>query len=152
MVYIYIFFKVAKISKLLLLMKQGKGHQYRGKSLDEIDINLNDVVSDEESENDHEDIKDLVDQNQFTKKGELITSNHSHENTTVKKKIVIIPRTLEEKNTATSFFNKHIILKTAPKKHECENFMQLFPQFKIKTWKKIKDLVYNSSKALKNKK
>lgn len=37
-------FQTAKISKLLILMEDGKADAYKGKSLDEIDLNLDDEV------------------------------------------------------------------------------------------------------------
>uniref|UniRef100_A0A8R2BAE1 Uncharacterized protein n=1 Tax=Acyrthosiphon pisum TaxID=7029 RepID=A0A8R2BAE1_ACYPI len=43
-------FQVAKISKMLLMMEKGQGHEFRGKNLDEIDINVEALVSDEENE------------------------------------------------------------------------------------------------------
>jgi len=41
---------VAKYSKLLLMIEKGEGDQYRGKSIDEININVNDLVSGESSD------------------------------------------------------------------------------------------------------
>jgi len=50
-------FQVAKVSKLLLMMEKGQGHEYRRKNLDEIDINVDTLVSDEENvSNDDDDI------------------------------------------------------------------------------------------------
>lgn len=40
--------KVAKVSKLLLLMEKGESNKYRGKSLNEININVIELVSEEE--------------------------------------------------------------------------------------------------------
>lgn len=40
-------FQVAKVSKVLLMMEKGKGQEYRRKNIDEIDININSLVSDE---------------------------------------------------------------------------------------------------------
>lgn len=41
---------VAKVSKLLLLMEKGESQNYRGKTLDEINISANDLISEEEEE------------------------------------------------------------------------------------------------------
>lgn len=43
------------MSKLLLLMEKGEGHHYRGKSLDEINISVDEAISDEENQSDKED-------------------------------------------------------------------------------------------------
>lgn len=48
-------FQVAKVSKFLLMMEKGEADQYRGKNLDEINVNVNGLVS-EESEEDGSDI------------------------------------------------------------------------------------------------
>lgn len=44
-------FQVAKVSKFLLMMEKGDADQYRGKNLDEIDINVNSLLSSDESDN-----------------------------------------------------------------------------------------------------
>lgn len=38
------------MSKLLLMIEKGQGDQYRGKSIDEININVNDLISGESSD------------------------------------------------------------------------------------------------------
>jgi len=47
-------FQVAKVNKLLLMMEKGQGQEYRGKSLDEIDINIDSLVTDIEESSDEE--------------------------------------------------------------------------------------------------
>lgn len=47
-------FQVTKVSKLLLMMEKGQGQEYRGKSLDEIDINIDSLVTDIEESSDEE--------------------------------------------------------------------------------------------------
>jgi len=53
-------FQIAKISKFLLMMEKGEADQYRGKNFDEIDVNIEGLVS-EESENENTDISDSED-------------------------------------------------------------------------------------------
>jgi len=156
-----LFFQVAKVSKLLLLMEKGKGHKYRGKSLDEIDIQLDSLISDEESDTiDNEDNDDkffanLDNQKNTTlneKNTELIQSiNLSNEKISPKKKVTIVPWTEKEKRITLTFFKKHIIIGKAPNKQECEHLMQLHSQAINKPWKKIKDFVYNTIKYNKKK-
>lgn len=46
-------YQTAKVSKLLILMDKGDGHKYKGKSLNEIDINPEvDMVESENSDDD----------------------------------------------------------------------------------------------------
>lgn len=139
-------FKVAKVSKLLLMMENGKGNEYRGKSLDEININVNELLSDEES-TDNEEKKSEVEQlgqkplidTPLTKKPTNVTKTVRQ----FSKKIAVVPWSEAEKSAATKFFKKHILLGKVPKKHECEEFLKLNSQLK-KPWKKVKYFVHNA--------
>jgi len=42
-------YQVSKVSKLLMMMEKGQGNEYRGIHLDEININVDTLVSDEEN-------------------------------------------------------------------------------------------------------
>jgi len=53
-------FQIAKVSKFLLMMEKGEADQYRGKNFDEIDVNVEGLVS-EESDNENTDISDSED-------------------------------------------------------------------------------------------
>ncbi|XP_050056575.1 uncharacterized protein LOC126555514 [Aphis gossypii] len=145
-------FQVAKVSKLLLMMENGKGNEYRGKSLDEININVNELVSDEES-TDNEEKKS---EDQLIKKpliGSPLTKNSVNKTKTIRqttKKIAVVPWSEAEKSAATKYFKKHILLGKVPKKHECDEFLKLNSKFK-KPWKKIKYFVHNAINSKKNK-
>lgn len=50
-----------------------------------------------------------------------------------------MPWSEEERTAIISYFKKHLLLGKAPKKHECENFLNLHPQIK-NSGKKLKIL------------
>jgi len=47
-------FQIAKISKFLLMMEKGEADQYRGKNFDDIDVNVEGLIS-EDSDNENSD-------------------------------------------------------------------------------------------------
>jgi len=45
-------FQIAKVSKFLLMMEKGEAEKYRGKNFDEIDVNVDGLVSEENCNSD----------------------------------------------------------------------------------------------------
>lgn len=152
------------------MMEKGEGHEYRGKTLDEININVNELVSDEQDSDENESDKCMDQQSTSTQvtthapvsmttqkqpKEELsVTEKKASNNKNLKvvnsKKKVIIPWLNEEKSVTKQYFKKHILLGKAPRKQECEELLKLHPQVK-KPWKKIKDFIHNTINAEKKK-
>ncbi|XP_050059864.1 uncharacterized protein LOC126551137 [Aphis gossypii] len=130
-------FQVAKMSKLLLMIEKGQGDQYRGKSIDEININVNDLISGESSD---EEIIESPNQATSTprNKNKLKITEKK-----IKHKITIIPWNDDEKSITTKYFKKYILLGKAPRKKECEEFLKINPNIN-RTWKSIKDFVHNT--------
>lgn len=149
------------------MMEKGEGNQYRGKNLDEININVDDLVSDEHTSTDDEDANDeplsqLPNRSSvhissintpinspLTKMTGKITTQLSERK--LAKKVIIVPWKAEEKSIAFKYFKKHIHLEIAPKKEDCEIFLKTYPQIN-RPWKKIKDFIHNTIKSQKNKK
>ena len=157
-------------------MEKGEGHHYRGMSLDEINISVDEAISDEDNQSDkeeHEDHKEqqlsdkedieeqqlfnnyddeeIEHQNSQRPKEKLHNPKHQKPSK-LKKKVNIIPWTIKEKTTAITFFKKHIDLKKVPNKKECEDLIKLSPSlFLNKTWRKIKYFIHNyiNSKKIK---
>lgn len=128
-------FQVAKVSKLLLMMEKGQGQEYRGKSLDDIDINIESLVTDIEDSSDEE-----IDHSE--KKIPLMASTKN--NKPEEKKHVRVSWSEEEKRVTSQYFQKHILLNKAPKKEECNALKTKYPQlFENKPWKKIKTFIHN---------
>lgn len=145
-------YQVAKVSKFLLMMEKGDANEYRGKNLDDIDINIDGLIS-EESDNDNSDLSEIELNDEIIKEHEpkkkfkktthcvpksitssiastkqskkkLETINDVVENRSKpKKKFDRIPWTDEQRTITVKYFQKHILLKKPPKKGECEDFI-----------------------------
>ena len=148
-------YQTAKISKLLLLMEKGQASRYKGKNLDEIDINLEcDDISDDDIDPMPADIQPVEDQpgcsqatdyNNSQAKSNLCSSQKQ-----VKRRI-LIPWTTDQKVKARQYFSSHIKNKIPPKRHECETLIENEkPLFDNKEWVKIKVFIQNE--YMKNKK
>lgn len=138
-------------------MEKGEGQKYRGKSLDEIDISANDLISaDEEEEYGVDDDFNEKDSSPVLNKNQTIEPIMEEPYSELpiikkqkKKSIMIIPWSEKEKHLATQHFKNHILLNKAAKKNECEHFMNLN---KIsKPWKRVKDFVHIAAISYKNK-
>ncbi|XP_031334400.1 uncharacterized protein LOC116164372 [Photinus pyralis] len=150
-------YQTAKISKLLLIMEKGEGADHQGKSLQEIDVELeamNDDCkqSDDEGENDAEpqvpenDIEDT----KINEEPEIVIRDKIRNVTVTNKGSEGNKRgkwNTIQKNIMKDVFKKHIKNKIPPKKHECmklkDDHKELFEQ---KTWVQIKVFVYNTFK------
>lgn len=142
-------YQVAKVNKFLLMMEKGDANEYRGKNLDDININIDGLVS-EESENNNSDLSEPELDDEIIKEQELKKQTHcgpisstpprristkqckqKNKNTTEvknsskpKKKFDRIPWTDEQRQITVTYFQKHILLKKPPKKAECEDFIK----------------------------
>lgn len=141
-------YQVAKVSKFLLMMEKGDANEYRGKNLDDININIDGLVS-EESENNSDlsepELHDEIPREQEPKKQTLCapisstpprrvptkqckqiikTTTDVKNSSKPKKKFDRIPWTDEQRKITVKYFQKHILLKKPPKKGECEDFIK----------------------------
>ncbi|KAK4886735.1 hypothetical protein RN001_003006 [Aquatica leii] len=128
-------YQTAKIAKLLVLMESGKAGSYKGKSLDEIEIDMEEeVVEDESDDGRQTDTEMLEQQSPQTVPVQLPK----------KCKRKLVPWTAEQKKLCNLFFKNHIIHKKPPKKEECNNLKLAHPEvFDNKTWPQIKVFVQN---------
>ncbi|CAG4939638.1 unnamed protein product [Colias eurytheme] len=144
-------YQTAKISKLLLLMEDGKADEFQGKSLDEIELNMDEEVIGDEIEN-----QEVVDmeieeagpsQNINLNRQEQIASTSSQVltyNASAKKKRTLVPWTNEQKNVVTKYFKDHIKHKKPPKRAECDQLKNNHPTLlHNKDWVKIKVFIQN---------
>jgi len=142
-------------------MEKGQGNEYRGKSLDEIDINVDELLSGEEDSEDEENeinineatalktVK-LCENKPKSKDKSLKKVSNQVQLGSIKKKKIVIPWSEQDKGIVTSYFQKYILLGKTPKKNECEELMLIHPQIN-KPWKKIKDFVHNKINSQKKK-
>ncbi|GBP23495.1 hypothetical protein EVAR_12775_1 [Eumeta japonica] len=165
-------FQTAKISKLLILMEDGKADAYKGKSLDEINIDMEENLEGEGV--DTEDVLNFAETQMTLPESETVMAkdmpyntpqdpgNPQSENATsayqpladvsntsrsTKNKRVLVPWTAEQKNVVISHFKTHIRAKKAPKRHEADALKALHPELlHNKDWLKIKVFVQNNYK------
>lgn len=143
-------YQTAKICKLLLMMESGDAAKYRGKSLNEIQIDMDDNLltsSDHEGNKlgEFDDLSDLDDEH--NKSDSIITQDdvvdRDHQRMKSKKRS-LVPWTTEQKVIVKNFFKEHIKDKRPPKKKECEALKQMHQGIlKNKSWLKIKVFIQN---------
>ncbi|XP_048004340.1 uncharacterized protein LOC125240489 [Leguminivora glycinivorella] len=139
-------YQTAKISKLLFLMESGKADIYKGQSLDDIDLNLEEEILGDNIQN--EDILDFAmeeldsAEKPLTDSTTTVTQPTPSCSTTIcqpKKKRILVPWTSEQKNVVLKYFATHIKRKTPPKRHECNSLKNQHPDLlSNKDWLKIK--------------
>lgn len=138
-------FQTAKIAKLLLLMERGEAGKYKGKCLEEIDLNLEENLDIGESD---EDNINSLDVNINKQNDELELENDQglvkEKPKTQIRKRELVPWTVQQKQIVQSFFANHIKQQKAPKRAECSKMVELYPNvFQNKSWTKIKVFVQN---------
>ncbi|CAG9827845.1 unnamed protein product [Diabrotica balteata] len=138
-------YQTAKISKLLILMENGEAGGQKGKTLDDISINLDQNLLEDESSEESDDLeKNDFDDFKKVNVTEELKEDETIETFAPKKKRILTPWTIEQKNIVKAYFSKYIDQKRAPKRFECEELKSLHPQlFLNKNWLKIKVFVQN---------
>uniref|UniRef100_A0A6P7H359 Uncharacterized protein LOC114346404 isoform X2 n=1 Tax=Diabrotica virgifera virgifera TaxID=50390 RepID=A0A6P7H359_DIAVI len=149
-------YQTAKISKLLMVMEKGGADQYKGKSIDDIDINMEENLLEFNYHDSDEGENDMLDDLVNSKGTEMSTSNSNADNTLIKttapklkKKIIrkVVPWTKEQKEVTLKYFKNHIKVKKAPKRLECVEFKEKFKKvMDNKDWLKIKVFIQNAYK------
>lgn len=146
-------YQTAKVSKLLLLMTEGGAEQFKGKSLEEIDVDLNPVSENITFENEIATISN-ADYSEYAEKLKGKVPENEDEKTVdqqaVRKRCVNRRIwSIDEKRIIANHFKDHIKEKRPPKKDEVMDFVRANPNFQDK-WSTIKAVVYNIySKKLK---
>lgn len=131
-------YQTAKVSKLLLLMNEGGIEQYKGKTLDEIDIELTPLTEEESIINK---IKTFDEEDAF--KPEVVFDK-SENKMRGSKSLIKHSWTVQAKIKLSDYFSDHIKKKRAPRQTEVIEFMKLYPQeFEKLKWTTIKAAVYN---------
>lgn len=139
-------YQTAKVSKLLLLMEKGAAGSNKGKTLDEIEVDMEENLltqNSDESENEEEYIENVAPlDNSVTKPKEA--NQHQIVNES-KKKRLLVRWTVEQKNIVLKFFKDHISHKKPPKKKEIEVLLNKYPTIlHNKDWLKIKVFIQNT--------
>lgn len=157
--------QTAKISKLLLLLESGNLKDYKGKTLDEIEINFDedllDLTKNQDTDEEKSDEEGMMENELFLhnkaegkdnfNKKQMIVSSFEYErsneilDTKRGKKRILIKWTEDQKRIATEYFRGHIRKKNPPKRTECEAMKTKYPGvFDNKDWLKIKVFIQNT--------
>nr|CAI5829449.1 unnamed protein product [Callosobruchus analis] len=141
-------YQTAKISKLLLLMMEGGIEQFKGKSLDQIlvDIDLSPIVEEEDDVT-----REIILTEEYGSQHEQPNSKGENGPSTVEpKKPIIIKNkairkkwTTEQERILKKHFAQHIVRKIAPKHHEIDELIKHPVQFNDRKWTSIKAAVFN---------
>lgn len=159
-------YQTAKVAKVLLLLNAGKGAELKGKHLEDINVNDDELFCEDinqstclkpqissnliQSPKTNVGINELSDttENDFLN-GEQLENNS----------IVPVIETVQPKKKTThgrikwhsiqkkivlNYFQNHIKSKTLPKKEECLHFIKEHSEFKEFDWVRVKTLVYNT--------
>lgn len=161
-------YQTAKVAKVLLLMNAGKGREFQGKRLEEIQLtenefftDLNDECSDQERDCD----KSQSFENQVysaqnslplknfncekskavSSQDELEFSEKSKSSANIKRQSKRVSWSKEQKRLILQHFKKHIQQNKLPKKDECLALIAESSKIlKGVDWSRIKILIYNS--------
>ncbi|XP_039282044.1 uncharacterized protein LOC120350893 [Nilaparvata lugens] len=144
-------FQTSKIAKLLLAMEKGEASKYKGLTLDEIDVNLEDNLLEEqehaessgEEEVDNFEDEVLLNEENSPKACPLKILKILNSPSKSKAKREFVKWEDEEKRIVAAFFSSHIKDKIPPKKRECELLIEKNPILQTKTWVKVKVFVQN---------
>ncbi|XP_074041921.1 uncharacterized protein [Leptinotarsa decemlineata] len=150
-------YQTAKIAKLLMLMERGEAGNYKGKTLDEIDLKMDDDILEEEDAENYDmknnlEITEGINDSANTLDEDIEASQQNiresiptvNKNANNFKKRLLVPWTNQQKKVVTKFFQNHINMKKPPRRHECENLISKYPELlENKSWAKIKVFIQN---------
>lgn len=135
-------YQTAKIAKILMLMEKGEAAMHKGKTLDEIEVNLEEEINLEEVGEEYKDMEESNLENS-------VSEEESKETQGVLKTVKLKKRKLEswtneQKEIVFGFFENHIKNKKPPRKTECEELKKIYArELENKGWLKIKVFVQN---------
>ncbi|CAH1107401.1 unnamed protein product [Psylliodes chrysocephalus] len=133
-------------------MEKGGANHYQGKSLDDIDIDMEqNLLSDDESSK-KSDNEDDVYESLPRSSSSSVKQNSSHVTSTIivpkKGKFrTLVPWTSRQKKVVKKYFTNHIKSKTPPRRRECEELKEQHKEMlSNKDWLKIKVFIQNEYK------
>ncbi|KAJ8945466.1 hypothetical protein NQ314_009218 [Rhamnusium bicolor] len=136
-------YQTAKVAKVLLLLNVGKGSEFKGKSLEEIEV-ADDVLECQEETAEDEETGNIKEQNEEKEEEPQIQVSQVQVLQQVQKRSRVRWDN-GEKEMVLKHFKKHIKSKTAPRKQDCLNFIDNHPdKFFVSDWVRIKTLVFNT--------
>ncbi|CAG9827006.1 unnamed protein product [Diabrotica balteata] len=140
-------YQTAKITKILLLMEKGQAAKFKGKSLEEIEVDMEEELFTSENTSEEvdeaEELRDLHRSPESTP--EPSTSTCDRKKGKTYKRIKRERWTEQQKRTVTEHFQLHITNKKAPKEKECTQLLRKYSDLlHNKDWQKIKVFIQNA--------
>ncbi|XP_050508130.1 uncharacterized protein LOC126885580 [Diabrotica virgifera virgifera] len=133
-------YQTAKLAKLLLVMENGSGESFKGKSPDDIQLNVDENIMTETNEPEDKEYENFLEDVvvvEAEKSKPQNVKNAIVKSTTKKWKLV--RWTEDQKVFAKRFFAKNIKKRKASNRRECEDLIDKYPDiFRNKSWLKIK--------------
>ncbi|RXG56615.1 hypothetical protein Avbf_05309, partial [Armadillidium vulgare] len=145
--------QLGKLTKLLIAAQNGDILKYRNKTIEEIELNPEEFISedekDEEDENDVDvDDNDEEDSNYYTSLHGKSRIKRTSNPTSGKFKRR--PWTHEEKDRALIYFKTFVEKQKLPGKEECSKFLEHHPNhFKGRNWLHVKNFIRNKIVSIK---
>lgn len=137
-------YQTAKISKLLVLMEKGEAGQFKGKSLDDINLDLEEDLLCDNNEETGVCLEEIDEIHENESASTSSDSNKIVVSTPGRKQRVLVRWTEEQKEVVTLYFKEHIKQKRPPRKIECEDLISKNSELlKNKDWLKIKVFIQN---------
>lgn len=148
--------EMAKVSKLLVAMEQEKISRYAGKSLDDMEIDVDEEAEEEppsESEDSPEFPEDPEQSTAATMNIQNVPGTQANRRRTphTRKVLKKNPWTVDEKNSVLDYFSNEINLGIVPKKQKCMACIKQHPVLSNRSWSQIKFCVYNKIQIFKSK-
>lgn len=147
-------YQTAKVAKVLLLLNEGKGVEFKGKCLSEINISEDIIDFNDEKEIQNEEIENEEEQrivnesnDKSSTNGKSSTSGSNNLQSTGESSEKLSNRQkwkINDKQKVLKHFKFNIQNRITPKKAECLSFIKKYKEFADKDWVRIKTLVYNS--------
>nr|CAI5858238.1 unnamed protein product [Callosobruchus analis] len=153
-------FQTAKVAKLLLLMEKGETAENKGKTLDDIDLELQSWSSQENSDKSVNVVdKATCETLSHTEEGNICHSTCTGRDFCGGEEVRKGHRnqkgwnswvwTTKQKSFLLSYFKTHVKNKTPPKKEECVKLIEERPDlFGNKNWIQLKVFVYNTYRTM----
>ncbi|KAI4468093.1 hypothetical protein MML48_2g00016494 [Holotrichia oblita] len=138
-------YQTAKVSKLLLLMSEGGIERFKGKNLDDIDVDLTPVAEEEDLLKRVNDCENMSTTEQCQEEPcTNATTTHEAGVCNPRKPIIKQSWTTQEKQIIAKHFSGHIKSKRAPTQVEISEFIKEHPNnFQNRKCTTIKAVVYN---------
>ncbi|KAK4882380.1 hypothetical protein RN001_005699 [Aquatica leii] len=155
-------YQTAKVAKVLLLLNAVKGSEFKGKTLEEIQVSENRIVEDEcKNKEKQTDIEETIDNEIVSDSNECSTEKLDHPSNKVFTPLRNMVNTVnsakignrvrwskDAKKTVFSYFKNHLKSKIPPKKAECLSLIHERQDLFTETdWVRIKTLVYNTNRS-----